>query len=109
MKRYDTKDIRNIAIIGQRGAGKTSLAECLLFTSGKTTRLGSVNEETSVFDTEPEEIKRHSTIHAATAYAEWKKTKINILDAPGYANFAAEARAAQAAARYRSARTGRQL
>lgn len=87
MKRYETKDIRNIAIIGQRGAGKTSLAECLLFTAGKTTRLGSVDDETSVFDTEPEEIKRHSTIQTATAYAEWKKTKINILDTPGASDF----------------------
>ncbi len=87
MKRYDTQDIRNIVIVGQRGAGKTSLAECLLFTSGKTTRLGSVDDETSTFDTEPEEIKRHSTIHAAAAYAEWKKTKINILDTPGALDF----------------------
>jgi elongation factor G len=87
MKRYDTQDIRNIVIVGQRGAGKTSLAECLLFTSGKTTRLGSVDDETSTFDTEPEEIKRHSTIHAAAAYAEWKKAKINILDTPGALDF----------------------
>lgn len=87
MKRYDTKDIRNIAIVGQRGAGKTSLAEAILFTTGRTTRLGSVDDETSNFDTEPEEIKRHSTIHTAMAFVEWKKTKINLLDAPGAADF----------------------
>ncbi len=94
MKRYETKDLRNIVIVGQRGAGKTSLAECLLFTSGRTTRLGSVDDETSVFDTEPEETKRHSTIHAAIAYAEWKKTKINILDTPGASDFAYDMRSA---------------
>ncbi|MDY0004057.1 MAG: elongation factor G [Polyangia bacterium] len=87
MKRYDTKDIRNIVIIGQRGAGKTSLAEAILFTAGRTTRLGSVDDETSTFDTEPEEIKRHSTIHTSMAFVEWKKKKINLLDTPGAADF----------------------
>lgn len=87
MKRYETKDIRNIVLVGQRGAGKTTLAESLLFTAGRTTRLGSVDEETSVFDTEPEETKRHSTIHTAVAHAEWKKTKVNLLDTPGASDF----------------------
>jgi len=87
MKRYDTKDIRNIVIVGQRGAGKTSLAEAMLFSAGRTTRLGSVDDNTSNFDTEPEEIKRCSTIHTAVAWAEWKKRKINILDTPGAADF----------------------
>jgi len=87
MKRYETKDIRNIVIVGQRGAGKTTLAEALLFTAGRTTRLGSVDDETSTFDTEPEETKRHSTIHTAASYAEWKKTKINVLDTPGASDF----------------------
>jgi elongation factor G len=87
MKRYDTKDLRNIAILGQRGAGKTSLAEALIFNAGHTSRLGNVDEATSIFDTEPEEIKRHSTIHTAIAYAEWKKRKVNVLDVPGAADF----------------------
>ncbi len=88
MKRYDTTDIRNIVIVGQRGSGKTSLAEAMLFSAGRTTRLGSVDDNTSNFDTEPEEIKRCSTIHTAVAWAEWKKKKINILDTPGAADFA---------------------
>jgi elongation factor G len=94
MKRYDTKDIRNIVIVGQRGAGKTSLAEAMLFSAGRTTRLGSVDDNTSNFDTEPEETKRCSTIHTAVAWAEWKKTKINILDTPGAADFAYDMRMA---------------
>ncbi len=94
MKRYDTKDIRNIVIVGQRGAGKTSLAEAMLFSAGRTTRLGSVDDNTSNFDTEPEETKRHSTIHTAVAWAEWKKTKINILDTPGAADFSYDMRMA---------------
>ena len=94
MKRYDTKDIRNIVIVGQRGAGKTSLAEAMLFSAGRTTRLGSVDDNTSNFDTEPEETKRHSTIHTAVAWAEWNKRKINILDTPGAADFSYDMRMA---------------
>ena len=87
MKRYDTKDIRNIVVVGENGAGKTTLSEALLFTAGRTTRLCSVDDKTSNFDTEPEETKRCSTLHTAVAYAEWKKKKINILDTPGAADF----------------------
>lgn len=94
MKRYDTKDIRNVVIVGQRGSGKTSLSEAMLFTAGRTTRLGSVDDNTSTFDTEPEETKRSSTIHTAVAWAEWKKRKINILDTPGAADFGYDMRMA---------------
>ncbi len=87
MKVYNTKDIRNVAFVGQRGSGKTSLCEAILFDSGMTTRLCSVDEGNSTFDFEPEEIKRTSTINVALGHAEWAKKKINLVDTPGASDF----------------------
>jgi len=90
--------IRNVALIGHGGSGKTSLAEALLFVAGGTTRLGSVDQGTSVLDHEPEEIERKISLSLAVASFEWNGHQINLLDAPGYADFSGDARAALRAA-----------
>lgn len=87
MAKYETKSIRNVVIIGQGGTGKTSLSEALLYISGKTDRLGRVDEGTSTMDYEPEEQKRHITISSAVNHIEWSKHKVNIIDTPGDPNF----------------------
>ncbi len=92
MKRYEPKDIRNVGIIGHGGSGKTSLGEAMLFSSGVTTRLGNVEEGTAILDWEPEELKRHSSVSTGLASLEWDKTKVNLLDTPGDANFINDAR-----------------
>ena len=94
MKNYPTENIRNIVLVGHGGSGKTSLAEALLFRSGATTRMGSVNERNTITDFDEEEHKRQISISTALAPIEWDDHKINILDAPGYADFIAEMRAA---------------
>jgi elongation factor G len=98
MKKYDTKDIRNVALISHGGAGKTSLAEAFLFDAKVTTRLGSVDEGTSTLDCEPEELKRKITLSTALASFEWKKVKVNVLDTPGDTNFFVDTHAAMAVA-----------
>src|SRR5574341_2216545 len=94
MKVYDALNIRNVAIVGHGGSGKTSLASAMLFDAGAVNRLGRVDDGTTVTDFDPDEIERKISLLAALAFAEWKKTKINLIDAPGYANFLSEARAA---------------
>ena len=94
MKAYDTGSIRNVAVIGHSGAGKTQLVAALLFAAGATPRLGRVDDGTTVTDYDDEEIARKHTLSASLAYAEWNKLKINIIDTPGMGNFLADARAA---------------
>ena len=94
MKVYDAPNIRNVALVGHGGCGKTSLASALLFNGGAANRLGRVEDGTTVTDFDPDEIERQISLQTSLAFAEWRKTKVNILDAPGYANFTAEARAA---------------
>ncbi|MEZ4561215.1 MAG: elongation factor G [Thermomicrobiales bacterium] len=94
MKQYPADRIRNIGLFAHGGAGKTSLTEACLFTSRATTRLGKVEEGNTVTDYDPDEIKRHISVSAAVAPLEWKDTKINIIDAPGYADFIGEVRSA---------------
>ena len=96
MKEYKTGQIRNIALISHNGAGKTMLVERLLFNTGVTTRMGDVQSGTATMDFEEEEISRNSSIATALAPIEWKETKINILDTPGYADFIGEVNAALA-------------
>lgn len=98
MKKYDTKDIRNVALIGHKGSGKTSLGEALLFDAKTTTRLGSVDAKTSTFDFEQEEMDRAMTISSALASVEWNKHKINVLDTPGDGNFIYDTRLTMSAA-----------
>lgn len=87
MKNYTTEKIRNVALISHGGAGKTSLAEAMLFTSGAINRLGKVDAGTTTTDFDPEEIKRQITINTSLAPVEWGGVKINLLDTPGYFDF----------------------
>ncbi len=98
MKKYEPKDIRNIALVGHKGCGKTSLGEALLFDGKTTTRLGSVDSKTSTFDYEQEEMERGMTIVTSLAAVEWNKRKVNILDTPGDNNFAYDTRFCMTAA-----------
>jgi elongation factor G len=88
---YATDKIRNIALLGHGSNGKTSLAESMLFLTGQIDRLGKIVDGNTVGDSEAEEIKRQITISLATMYSEYRDCKINILDAPGYFDFAGEA------------------
>ncbi|MGP7986894.1 MAG: GTP-binding protein, partial [Desulfobaccales bacterium] len=88
-----TANIRNLVLIGHGGCGKTSLAEALLFTAGTTSRLGRVDDGSSVLDYEPEEIKRKITISSAFHHYQWKKHTVYLADTPGDDNFLADARA----------------
>jgi len=92
MAKYDSNSLRNVAIVGHGSTGKTSLCESLLYVSGKTDRLGRVDDGTSSMDFEPEEQKRRISISAALNFLEWEKHKINIIDTPGDANFAMDTR-----------------
>src|SRR5919112_1263935 len=94
MKVYDAQSLRNVALVGHSGAGKTQLVSTLLFDAGAVNRLGRVDDGTTVTDYDEEEISRKHTLSAALAYAEWNKTKINLIDTPGFGNFFSDARAA---------------
>jgi elongation factor G len=94
MKVYDAQNIRNVAVVGHGGCGKTSLVSALLFDMGAATRLGRVDEGTAVTDFDPDEVERKISLQLGVAFGEWKKAKLNLLDAPGYANFLSEAQAA---------------
>jgi elongation factor G len=94
MKVYDAQSLRNVALVGHSGAGKTQLISTLLFDAGAVNRLGRVDDGTTVTDYDEEEISRKHTLSAALAYVEWNKTKINLIDTPGMANFLSDARAA---------------
>ncbi len=98
MKVYEAPTIRNVAVVGHGGCGKTSLVASMLFDMGAVNRIGSVDDGTTPTDFDPDEIERKISLQLALAYGEWKKCKINILDAPGYANFLSEARSALRAA-----------
>jgi elongation factor G len=94
MKVYDAAAIRNVALVGHSGSGKTQLAAALLFDTGAVNRFGSVDDGTTVTDYDDEEIARKHTLSATPAWCEWQKTKINLIDTPGMANFLSDARAA---------------
>ena len=104
MKNYETKDIRNVGIVGHGDTGKTQLVSSLLFTAGMTPRLGKVGEGNTVTDWDEEEIARKISIQTGLAHAEWtpagqaEKIKINFLDTPGYSTFINDAKATLIAA-----------
>jgi elongation factor G len=79
--------LRNVAIVGQGGAGKTTVADALLFAAGATTRLGRVDDGSSAFDIEPEEVRRKTSITASLNHAPWRKHELNLIDTPGYSPF----------------------
>jgi len=93
MKRVEPSQIRNIGTFGHGGDGKTSLAEAILFDTGENSRLGSVDDGSSLMDFDPEEINRKISISASLSHFEWDKHQFHIIDTPGYANFIAEAKA----------------
>jgi elongation factor G len=86
--------IRNVAVVGHGGSGKTTLVESLLHATGATTRLGKVDDGTSILDTDPEEHKRRISINLAVASFQQDGVKLNLLDTPGFADFAGDQRAA---------------
>jgi elongation factor G len=94
MKVYSGSEIRNVAVVGHNDTGKTTLVSQLLFNAGASTRMGRVEDGTTVTDFDPDEIERKHSISAAVAYAEWKETKINLLDTPGFGIFIMEAKGA---------------
>jgi len=94
MKVYDTTTIRNVAVVGHGGAGKTQLVSAMLFSAGAVNRLGRVDDGTTVTDFDEEEIARKHTLAASLAHAEWQKAKVNLIDTPGFGNFLSDARAA---------------
>ncbi|HKE21130.1 MAG TPA: elongation factor G [Bryobacteraceae bacterium] len=98
MKVYESKDIRNVGVVGHGDSGKTTLTAGLLFAAGATNRLLRVDEGNTVTDFDEEEIARKITISTAVAIAEWKKAKINLLDTPGYNIFINDTKGSLAAA-----------
>jgi elongation factor G len=94
MKEYTPEHLRNVALIGHGGAGKTSLTEAMLFSAGHTTRLGKVEEGNTLSDYHPDEIQRQISINTSLLFAEWKGNKVNILDTPGYLDFTGEVKSA---------------
>ena len=98
MKLYETKDIRNVGIAGHGHCGKTTAVAGIAFTTGASSRLGRVEEGTTVTDFDDEEIQRKLSISTSLAAVEWKKSKINLLDTPGFNLFTHDARATMVAA-----------
>ncbi len=98
MKEYTAKDIRNIGVFGHGGEGKTTLTEAMLFNAGLIDRLGKVENGSTTTDFDPEEISRGISINMALAPLEWKNTKVNVIDAPGFFDFYGEVTAAMSLA-----------
>lgn len=94
MKVYEGKDIRNVGLVGHGHSGKTMLTSALLYTAGATNRLTRPDEGNTITDFDEEEVARKITVSSALAAAEWKKTKINIVDTPGFNIFIQDTRAA---------------
>jgi elongation factor G len=98
MNEYKSEKIRNVVLVGHSSAGKTSLAEVLLYNTGAVNRLGKVDDNTSISDFDPEEQRRKISINTSLIPCEWNGYKINILDTPGYVDFAGEVKSALRAA-----------
>ena len=98
MNVFTTDSIRNVVILGHGGAGKTTLTEGMAFLAGITTRMGNVTDGNTISDYDKEEQKRKFSISTSMVPVVWGKTKINVLDAPGYFDFIGEVEEAVAAA-----------
>lgn len=94
MKTYQTSQLRNISVVAHGSAGKTSLVEAMLFNTGAINRLGRVEDGTTTSDFHPEEIKKQVTIHTSLVPCEWKNTKLNLLDTPGFSDFISDVKGA---------------
>ncbi len=94
MQQYGLENIRNVALLSHCGAGKTSVSETILFTTGAITRLGRVDDGTTVSDYDPAEVKRKISLNLSVLPCQWDKVKLNLIDTPGYADFVGEVKAA---------------
>jgi elongation factor G len=94
VKTYEAKDIRNVLLVGHGGSGKTTLLEAMLFASGAITRMGTVEDGNTVSDHDPDEQRKGISVSLTMAPVEWDGVKINVLDAPGYADFIGDMRSA---------------
>lgn len=94
MKEYGADAIRNIALVGHGGSGKTSLSEILLYTAGEINRIGTVSEGNTVSDYSPNEIEKQISISTSFLHLDWNHNKVNILDTPGYTDFIGDVKAA---------------
>ncbi len=94
MEKHQLENIRNVVLLSHSGAGKTSLSEAALVTAGAITRLGKVDAGTTTSDYDPDEVKRKISINLTLLPFAWRETKINLIDPPGYADFAGEIKAA---------------
>ncbi|ABO50287.1 translation elongation factor 2 (EF-2/EF-G) [Desulforamulus reducens MI-1] len=90
MKNYQSNQLRNVAVVAHGGSGKTSLVEAMIFNTGTLSRLGRIEDGTTVSDYHPEETARKMTIHTSLVPVEWNNTKINLLDTPGFSDFIGE-------------------
>jgi len=98
MKTYEPSNIRNVLLLGHGGSGKTTLLEAMLFTAGSITRMGKVEDGNTVSDHDPEEVRKGISVSLSLAPVELNGVKINVLDAPGYADFVGDVAAALQAA-----------
>jgi elongation factor G len=98
LKTYDAKDIRNVLLVGHGGSGKTTLLEAMLYAAGAITRMGVVEDGNTVSDHDPDEQRKGISVSLSMAPIEWNGVKINVLDAPGYADFIGDVRSAIRAA-----------
>ncbi|MBE0557911.1 MAG: GTP-binding protein, partial [Proteobacteria bacterium] len=89
-KEFPIDKIRTIALIGHGGSGKTTFSEAILFSSGMTNRLGKADDGSTVSDYHPDEIERKISINSSLLHCEWRGTKLNVLDTPGYSDFTGE-------------------
>src|SRR3972149_2701050 len=94
MEQHGLENIRNLALLSHAGAGKTSLAEAILFTTATVNRLGKVDEGTTTSDYDPIEVKRRISITLSVLPCQWQQTKVYLLDTPGYSDFIAEVKGA---------------
>src|SRR5438067_7337373 len=90
VKRYPGNAIRNVAVAGHGGTGKTTLAEAILFDTGAIDRMGRVDAGTATTDFDPDETRRHMSVNLALAPCEWREHKVNLIDTPGYSDFLGE-------------------
>src|SRR5580765_1166900 len=94
MKTYEPSNIRNVLLLGHGGSGKTTLLEAMLFTAGSITRMGKVEDGNTVSDHDPEEVRKGISVSLSLAPVELNGVKINVLDAPGYADFVGDVHSA---------------
>jgi len=94
MQQYGLENIRNLALLSHCGAGKTSVSEAVLFTAGAITRLGKVDDGTTTSDYDPAEVKHKISLNLTILPCQWNGAKVNLIDTPGYSDFAGEVKTA---------------